>query len=232
MSGSDIFTPVTANDSRYKRSIERLFLDSPTRRYQKNQLLHYQGDPLSQIYLIRSGYVKAYTILDSGDTRTMLLMSESDIFPLAFSSSTDWSDYKIKYFYQALTDCELAVLTAETLRRQMNEDQETMNTYMNVLSASNDTIMHQLEVMKNKKAIDKVGMMLPYLVSKAGRQIQPGVYELQLKFSHQEIADLSGVTRETATTLIKQLEKEGIIDQSNGKWRVSLTNLDNKLSAD
>jgi len=36
--------------------------------------------------------------------------------------------------------------------------------------------------------------------------------------SHQEIADLSGVTRETTTTLIKELEHKGVIDQSHGKW--------------
>jgi CRP-like cAMP-binding protein len=78
--------------------------------------------------------------------------------------------------------------------------------------------MIQLEVMKNKKAIDKVEMLLPYLISKAGKKIQPDAYELQLRMSHQEIADLSGVTRETTTTLIKELEHKGVIDQSHGRW--------------
>lgn len=216
--------------SNYARGIDRLFEGSRARRYQKNQLLHYQGDPLSQIYLVKSGYVKAYTILDSGDTRTMLLMSSGDIFPLAFSSSMDWSSYKINYFYQALTDCELLVMPSESLQQQMREDSQIMRIYMNALAASNDTIMHQLEVMKNKKAIDKVGMLLPYLVEKAGRKLPSGVYELQVKFSHQEIADLSGVTRETATTLIKQLENEGIIDQNHSLWRVNLAVLNKKIN--
>jgi CRP-like cAMP-binding protein len=90
--------------------------------------------------------------------------------------------------------------------------------------------MHQLEVMKNKKAIDKVGLLLPYLVQKTGRKLSPGLYELQLKFSHQEIADLSGVTRETATTLIKQLEKDGIINQNQSLWQINLAALTKKIS--
>jgi CRP-like cAMP-binding protein len=100
-----------------------------------------------------------------------------------------------------------------------------MTTYMNYMAASNEAIMTQLEVMKNKKAIDKVAMLLPYLISKAGKKIKPDVYQMQLKLSHQEIADLSGVTRETTTTLIKELEKEGVIDQRKGKWQINTKNL-------
>jgi len=91
--------------------------------------------------------------------------------------------------------------------------------------------MNQLEVMKNKKAIDKVGMLLPYLVSKSGKKIKPDVYELQLKLSHQEIADISGVTRETTTTLIKELEKDGIIDQRHGKWLINIKALNKYIAA-
>jgi CRP-like cAMP-binding protein len=209
----------------YSSHIDKLFEAGRTKVYPKNQLIHYEGDPLAYIYLVKTGYIKAYTILDSGDTRTMMLLSAGDIFPLAFSQSMDWEDYTIRYFYQSLADTELRVLPARTLKDMIEHDIDMMNTYMTYLSATNQAIMNQLEVMKNKKAIDKVGLLLPYLISKAGRQIRPGVYELELKLSHQEIADLSGVTRETTTTLIKQLEKDKIIDQSHPKWQINEKNL-------
>ena len=60
-------------------------------------------------------------------------------------------------------------------------------------------------------------MLLPYLVSKFGERIRPDAYRLKIKLSHQEIADLSGVTRETTTTLVKQLEKRGILEQLKGR---------------
>lgn len=220
---------VIEDQSKYAKRINGLFLAGRPKRYPKNQLIHYQGDPLNQIYLIKSGFVKAYTILESGDTRTLLLLGAGDIFPLAFASTMDWADYRIHYFYQSLVDTELQMLPSTTLLKQMREDPEAINTYMAYLSASNEIVMNQLEVMKNKKAIDKVCMLLPYLISKSGKEVEPGVYELQLKLSHQEIADLSGVTRETTTTLIKQLEKKGIIDQKHGKWLVNKATLDKAL---
>ena len=223
---------VSNSESNYAKDVARLFTSGRDKSYPKNQLIHYQGDPLNQIYLIKKGFVKAYTILDSGDTRTIMFLSKGDIFPLAFSETMQWGEYKIRYFYQSLTEVDLAVITTSEMEEKIRTDTESLAIYMNYLSASNQAIMGQLEVMKNKKAIDKVAMLLPYLVNKAGHKIRPGVYELDLKLSHQEVADLSGVTRETTTTLVKQLEKEKIIDQKRGSWVINLNNLDKYNQAD
>jgi CRP-like cAMP-binding protein len=209
----------------YLERINRVFKDGQSRRYAKNQLVHYSGDPLTNIYLIESGFIKAYTILDSGDTRTILILGPGDIFPMSFSSSMDWENYTIRYFYQTLSEIQVMSLPSIDLKHNIDQDSEIMETYMFYLSASNEAIMNQLEIMKNKKAIDKVMMLLPYLIGKAGKEVKPGIFELQLKLSHQEIADLSGVTRETTTTLIKELEKQGIIDQHSGKWLVNTKKL-------
>jgi CRP-like cAMP-binding protein len=214
----------------YATGIDKLFENGRVRVYPKNQLIHYEGDPLTSIYLVKNGFIKAYTILDSGDTRTMMLLSAGDIFPLSFSQSLNWENYRIRYFYQTLSETEVSALPSSAMKEIIDSDMKMMNAYMSYLSASNEAIMNQLEVMKNKKAIDKVGLLLPYLISKAGKQIKPGTYQLELKLSHQEIADLSGVTRETTTTLIKQLENEGIIDQTHAKWRINTGNLEKILA--
>ncbi|HET7827411.1 MAG TPA: Crp/Fnr family transcriptional regulator, partial [Candidatus Saccharimonadales bacterium] len=187
---------------------------------------HYQGDPLSHIHMVKTGYIKAYTILDSGDTRTILILGPGDIFPLAFSASLDWADYQIRNFYQTLCDTEIISLTSDVLRGSIEQDPAMMQAYMTYLSASNQIIMDQLEVMKSKKAIDKVIKLLPYLVSKSGKEVKPGVYQLQLKLSHQEMADLSGVTRETMTALVKELEKAKIIDQTGDRWTINTKRLE------
>lgn len=217
--------------SSYIKGIEKLFENGRLKSYPKNQLIHYSGDILTNIYLVREGYIKAYTILDSGDTRTIMILGPGDIFPLSFSESMDWQNYQIQYFYQTLCEVEVQILPSNILREHIESDKRMMKTYMAYLAASNQAIMTQLEVMKEKKAIDKVGQLLPYLVRKAGKQVKPGVFELQLKLSHQELADLSGVTRETTTTLIKQLEKNGILDQSHSYWVISLKKLESLTSS-
>jgi CRP-like cAMP-binding protein len=213
-------------DSNYSHDIQELFKDAREKSYPKNQLINYAGDQLSNIYLVKSGFIKAYTILDSGDTRTILILGPGDIFPLAFSTSLDWENYRVKYFYQTLCDSSLRSLTAQELRDNIEKDPLAMSTYMSYMGASNQAVLNQLEVMKNKKAIDKLSMMLPYLISKIGKKTKPDVYRLQIKLSHQEIADLSGVTRETTTTLVKELERAGVIDQSKDTWLINTKKLE------
>ncbi|MBI2592414.1 Crp/Fnr family transcriptional regulator [Candidatus Saccharibacteria bacterium] len=203
--------------SAYQARIEKLFINASVKNYPKNQLIYYAGDELAQIYLIKEGYVKAYTILNSGDMRTIFLLGPGDIFPIDFSTTMDWHNYKVKYFYQALTDVKLQYLPVDSFKNTVEASTENMSTYMAYMSASNAAIMKQLEVMKSKKAINKVLMLLPYLITKFGEQIRPNAYRLKIKLSHQEIADLSGVTRETTTTLVKQLEKRGILQQIKGR---------------
>jgi CRP-like cAMP-binding protein len=211
--------------STYHKRVEELFKNARAKKYPKNQIIRYQGDALTEIYLIKKGYVKAYTILDSGDTRTMFLLGPGDIFPIAFSLTMDWENYSVRYFYQSLTDVEVLAQDAGDLKRQIDTKPEMTTIYLAYMAASNEAIMRQLEAMKNKSATEKVVVLLPYLVDKLGKQTKPGVYKLEIKVSHQEIADLSGVTRETATTLIKKLEARGIIKQQRSTWIVHTNNL-------
>ncbi len=221
-----------AETSNYQQTISKLFRDGRLKVYPKNQLIQYQGDPLSHIHMVKDGFIKAYTILESGDTRTILILGPGDVFPLAFSASMEWENYQIRYFYQTLCDTEVVSVASHILRETIENDHDLMAGYMEYLSASNQAIMDQLEVMKNKKAIDKVAMLLPYLISKAGKRMRPGVYQLQLKLSHQELADLSGVTRETTTTLVKELEKAGVIDQKKGNWLINTKKLEALTGSD
>lgn len=199
-----------------------MFQHAREKKFPKNQIICYQGDPLTSVHLVREGYIKTYTILDSGDTRTMFILGPGDIFPIAFSLTLDWNNFQVRYFYQSLTDSVLELLDQEQFRKLVDSDPKMTSVYMSYISASNHAIMRQLEAMKNKTAKDKILLLLPYLVDKLGVQIRPHTYKLNLKLSHQEIADLSGITRETTTALLKDLEKEGIIKQQRNTWIIHL----------
>ncbi|MBI4034463.1 Crp/Fnr family transcriptional regulator [Candidatus Saccharibacteria bacterium] len=201
----------------YDEQIRQLFKDARLKYYPKNQIIQYQGDKLSQVYLIVKGYVKNYTILDSGDTRTLFILGPNDVFPVVFTAGNNWHDYEIRYFYQSLTDVQLRVLTADDFMRIIDEDKTKRQAYMSFVSAVNESMVDQLEAMKQKSAIARIVYMLPYLMHKMGQRVGPAAYQLKIKLTHQELADISGVTRETTTTLVKKLEKKGAIKQKQGR---------------
>jgi CRP-like cAMP-binding protein len=49
-------------NSNYLKGIVKLFSDGRPKRYPKNQLIHYAGDPLTNIYMVEDGFIKAYSI--------------------------------------------------------------------------------------------------------------------------------------------------------------------------
>jgi CRP/FNR family cyclic AMP-dependent transcriptional regulator len=205
-----------------RSNIDNLFKDARIKGFPKNQIVFYQGDPLTNICLLAKGYIKAYTILDSGETRTLFLLGPDDIFPIAFSLNADWDNYELKYFYQSLTDIEIKMTEKAYFKNEMQNNIPLMSAYLNFLTATNEAIINQLQMMKSKGAINKVAYLLPYLINKLGKHIKDNTYELKLKISHQEIADLTGLTRETTTQQIKKLERDGVIQQKRGTWIIKL----------
>ncbi len=213
----------TLNDKKPADRLRSLFRSGRAQTCPKNQIIQYRGDDLNNIYLIKKGFVKAYTILDSGDTRTLFILGPNDIFPIAYSLDTNWKNYKVQYFYQAMTAVEMSMIDSLRLKKSIDSEIAFTHAYLGYMAKMNRVIMAQLEIMKNKKAVDKMLLLLPYLIKKIGRQIKSNTYQFKVKLSHQEMADLSGVTRETTTTLINQLEKKGKIQQKKGKWIIKTT---------
>lgn len=215
--------------SLYEKSVSRLFEKQPLRKNPKNQIIFYQGDPLTNICLIKKGFVKAYMVLESGETRTLFLLGPGDIFPIAFSLDLDWSNYHVKYFYQTLSDVQLLVADPKVFKKSIDTNSDLMNIFLGYMSATNESIINQLEMMKTKGARSRLAYLLPYLVKKLGEPIGGTTYKLSFRISHQEIADLTGLTRETTTQQIKRLETEGAIEQKKGTWIVNLDAVSEKL---
>jgi CRP-like cAMP-binding protein len=53
---------------------------------------------------------------------------------------------------------------------------------------------------------------LSWLAKKFGRQIEIG-YLIDFKLTHQDLAEILGVTRVSVTRSLKQLEEQGIIER-------------------
>ncbi len=210
-----------------------LFKSAPERRYAREQIIFYQGDPLTYICHIQKGFLKVYTILDSGEKRTLLILTKGDIFPIDFSLSLETEAPALKYFYESLTEVEAQFLERAKLLDTIQSNHETINLFLAYMAVSNQAITQQLEIMKNKNAINKVANLLPYLIEKAGEPLpkQPDAVKIKLRITHQGIADLAGLTRETATMQVKKLENRGVLRQQRGHWLIYTDRLSNYLQS-
>ena len=179
------------------------------RHYAKKRTILFQGEIPRAVMLLQKGLVKVYGITSSGDQRTVTLLSEGDIFPMSwvFGKST-----VCMYYYEALTDCTVITVSKDEYSNALENDtalvDQVFNNYMGHYIAST---MH-VYALEQSHAQDKLAFILQYLVARFGEKLSDGRYKINLRLSHQDIAEMVGITRETTAVELHRLKKRGLID--------------------
>ena len=199
-----------------------------TRRYPKKRTIIFQGETPRSVYILKSGIVKVYGITSEGDQRTVTLLSAGDIFP------TSWVFSKTEtsiYYYEAASDCLVLAVTKEDYMEALNTNAElkeqTFQTYMSHYIAST---MH-VYALEHSHARDKLIYILQYLTTRFGEKEEDGKIRIALRLSHQDIAEMVGITRETAAVELHKLKRKGYISYQRFTYWVDVTKLQ-KLKGD
>ena len=74
-------------------------------------------------------------------------------------------------------------------------------------------------IVQTKRVSERLILLLEWLADKFGRPVVDGIL-IDLRLTHQEIADTIGTNRVTITRLINQFEREGIISRPRNHYLV------------
>jgi CRP/FNR family transcriptional regulator len=201
--------------------MEEVFRDLPSRKLNKGQILIYEGDVINNIYLLMSGYVKVFNIHFSGAQRTIIVYVPGDAFPLTSFLSGQGT---ARYFYECMTDVELKTMPQRNFQEKIKGNLELGEQLITYASQLNDQFVERIEILSAQSARHKVAALLNYLAGKTGEN-STGKTRLDLPLTSQEIADMCGLTRETASMQLQRLKKEGVVS-----GRRNLTIDDRKLA--
>src|SRR5205807_908960 len=69
----------------------------------------------------------------------------------------------------------------------------------------------RLNALQHSRASDKLIYTLHYLALSHGRTVSSQEIEITLDLTHQDFANLTGLTRETAATELNKLKSQGVI---------------------
>ncbi len=116
--------------------------------------------------------------------------------------------------YQALTDSALFRAPKEDFLYFLKQNPEPLFFYMSKTLKRLSEASQRLEAALLGNASEKVGNILIFLAENLGEK-EGKTIMLQVPFTHQEIADMVGFTRETTSLELEKLQKEGIISQKD-----------------
>jgi len=160
----------------------------------------------TNIYIIKSGRVKIGAFSDGGKEFIKLVLNDGELFGELTLSGTDHRNE----YAQAMEDTYLYVIPIRYVKNKMRTNWE-LNIQLTQLMADRLILMQQrLERQVFRDTKTRVIAFMLDLIEKRGKRV--GFEWLIFKFfTHQEIACMTGTSRQTVTSIINELKGENLI---------------------
>lgn len=194
------------------RQFEEFLSKYPTRKFKKGEIIIFQGEAPRSAYVVKSGTVKAYNLSVNGDEKPVAFYSDYSTFPGSWVYSKMPSAI---YYYEAFTpEVSLHIVNREDYVAFVRSDPEVLYNELQRYVTDQLGKSMRLNALQHSRASDKLIYTLHYLALSHGRPVGPQRIEITLDLTHQDFANLTGLTRETAATELNKLKHQDVITYS------------------
>lgn len=149
-----------------------------------------------------------YDIDDDGNEKILHLIKSPAIFPAVFFFGASG---QTNTFFTTVSDTELYVLSRDFLERTIEKDAQLAAFCMRWFALEVTEIMRRMSSLEKSSTRAKLLATLGYLVRQHATKQKSGWYRVNFSISHQMLADMVGVTRESTTMVMKELQLEKIV---------------------
>jgi CRP-like cAMP-binding protein len=186
--------------------LDTYFANAKKLNYKKGEVIIRADDEPAGVFYINDGYVRSYSITEDGRELTVNIFKPGSYFPLTWAIA----DVPNTYFYEAMTGLEVSKVAKEEVIKMVKADNELLYDLTKRLLIGLSGLVVRMEYLFMGSAYNKVASAVLLMARRFGKETDDGVL-ITLHFTHQDIASLAGITRETATLEIQNLEKNGLI---------------------
>lgn len=168
------------------------------RRYKKNQIILQEREASDFMYIILGGEAKMVQNLEGRETVLAILHSGE------FFGEVALIDQKaIPATIIAKTDCVLALISREAFYSVLLSHREVLKKMLTILSTRFRESLKTIQILSFRNASQRVKMLLVLLANKYGTKEDHKI-KLPMRLTHQEIAEMTGLTRETVTRVLEK----------------------------
>lgn len=178
----------------------------------KGTVLLKPEDIVNKVFYLRNGYVRMYTITKTGIETTIHIFKPTSYFPMI----SILAETKNKYFFESVNQVSIYLISKKKLVGFLRENPEELQALTTRLLKGLDKLTKRIELLANANARTKTLSAIVYLARHFGQEDGKEI-SIQESFTHQDIASLAGLTRETTSREWKKLEREKIVSYKNKK---------------
>ncbi len=175
---------------------------------ERSKTIFFPGDPAERVYLIKRGAVKLSRVYESGEEITVALLRENSLFGVLSLITGHRSDR----FYHAVafTKVEMISAPAISVKKSIEEDTSVGLLLLQGLSGRILQTETMIETLTHRDMSSRLVSFLLVLCRDFGVPSDMGI-TIDLRLSHQAIAEAIGSTRVTITRLLGDLRNSGLV---------------------
>lgn len=201
--------------------LQPLIEQAVTRTYRPGSTILFQGEVPRMACILVSGTVRVFSISNQGEEQIVMFHVAGEFFPSSWIFGKAPSTL---FFYEAVTPCEVAFVPRSGFLNHMHASPERTEALLDYFTTNYAASLIRVNALEQPKAKDKLVYTLYYLCQRFADS-QQGKVTLPLALTHQSLASLVGLTRETTAMEMSALKKQGIISYKQQSYTVQLDKL-------
>ncbi len=191
-----------------------LLANSVTRSVEEDGYFFFQGDAADYLYVLTQGKVK---LLQSGSSGQQVNLRT--IYPWQMFGALGAVRVEATYpaTAQALEDSSALAIASRAIRELMPSRPYLSLGLMHIMSSYVQEMQARYRELATERVNQRIARVLIRLASQSGQKADGGI---ELDFSRQDLAEMSGTTLYTVSRVLTEWERQGLIESGRGVIRI------------
>jgi CRP/FNR family cyclic AMP-dependent transcriptional regulator len=180
---------------------------SSLRHYRKDMYVFIEGDEAEFLCFLYEGTIRTFRTSVLGAEQTLRLVRPGEIFAL-----TGFLHPRDSYpsTAQTVTECWVGFVRNEALRSLVQRNAEVSWALLQVFGERVREQSRQMVDLTSRDASAKIAATLLRLAEREGAESRTGLH-----FTHKELAQLVGCSRETVTRVLREFREDHSVEQTS-----------------
>ncbi len=194
---------------------EPLTANAPTELVKQGKTMLRRGESNTHVYIVKKGRFRLF-FEDWDGNESCVYIAEEGCIMGEITVLDGKTNYASAY---AIVDSLVYKIDSASFLETCSNNREISAYVMANLCRKIRLMNSEMEYF-SKKAISRVAIALMAICNQYGKNIENGI-EIGIKFTHEEVANLTGLNRVTVSKVYAKLAREGVLSKKDGRVIVS-----------
>ncbi|MGB9715671.1 MAG: Crp/Fnr family transcriptional regulator [Thermodesulfovibrionales bacterium] len=183
------------------------------KKYKKHEVILFEEDTTEYMYIILNGKIKVTQSTEDGK-EILLAMHHSGEF---FGEMSLIDGKTSPATVVAMEDSSVAIISRKEFFTLIRTQMKILDNLLLILCSRLRDAWEKIQLLNLKNASQRIKILFLMLSDRYGEKTDEGI-TLNIKLTHQEIAEMTGMTRETVTRMLDKWQKDGEIKVLKNKF--------------